>query len=186
MYRLRECTSCRAPVPRTPLSSPGSPEQKAALRRLGLRIRQVREAMGLALDRASSAAGIYLLPRHSACGLIGPGSHRPFVRRRFAEPLANLLSSKARRPIRRVLSCFPMHALKAQVRNGRLVLDEPTNLPEGEVVYLQPIDAAGVDDDLDDQERAALHQALDEGIAAARAGDHGDAEEFEQELLARK
>jgi hypothetical protein len=27
---------------------------------------------------------------------------------------------------------------------------------------------------------------LDEGIAAARAGDHTDAEEFAQELLARK
>jgi hypothetical protein len=79
-----------------------------------------------------------------------------------------------------------MQALKAQVRNGRLVLDEPTNLPEGEVVYLQPIDGAAVDDELDDEERAALQQALDEGIAAARAGDHTDAEEFAQELLARK
>jgi hypothetical protein len=80
-----------------------------------------------------------------------------------------------------------MHALKAQVRNGRLVLDEPTNLPEGEVVYLQPIDAAAAkDDDFDDKERAALHQALDEGIAAARSGDHTDAEEFAQELLARE
>jgi hypothetical protein len=80
-----------------------------------------------------------------------------------------------------------MHALEAQVRNGRLVLDEPTNLPEGEVVYLQPIDAgAANDDELGHEERAALHQALDEGIAAARAGDHTDAEDFVQELLARK
>src|SRR5688500_539150 len=111
----------------------------------------------------------------------------PSARHRFAESaLRNPLSSKARQPMPRVRSCFPLHALKAQARNGRLVLDEPTNLPEGEVVYLQPIDAAGVYDDLDDQERAALHQALDEGTAAARAGDHSDAEEFEQELLARK
>ena len=29
-----------------------------------------------------------------------------------------------------------MHPLKAHVRNGRLVLDEPTDLPEGEVVEL--------------------------------------------------
>ena len=29
-----------------------------------------------------------------------------------------------------------MHSLKAHVRNGRLVLDEPTDLPEGEVVEL--------------------------------------------------
>ena len=41
------------------------------------------------------------------------------------------------------------------------------------------------DDDFDDDERRALHHALDEGIAAARAGDHTDAEDFVSELLAR-
>ena len=54
-----------------------------------------------------------------------------------------------------------MQPLKAHVHNGRLVLDEPTELPEGEVVYLQLLDAiVAVDgDDLDDEERAALHRA---------------------------
>jgi hypothetical protein len=33
-----------------------------------------------------------------------------------------------------------MPPLRAQVRNGRLVLDKPTDLPEGEVVYLRPVD----------------------------------------------
>ena len=56
-------------------------------------------------------------------------------------------------------------------------------MPEGEVVYLKPLDDG--DDGLDDQERGALHQALDEGIAAARAGDHVDAEDFVRELLTR-
>ena len=80
-----------------------------------------------------------------------------------------------------------MQPLKAHVHNGRLVLDEPTDLREGEVVYLQPVStAANVDDGFDDEERQALYQALDEGIAAARAGDHVDAEAFVQELLARK
>jgi hypothetical protein len=79
-----------------------------------------------------------------------------------------------------------MQPLKAHVHNGRLVLDEPTDLPEGEVVYLQPVSPAGVDDGFDDEEREALYQALDEGIAAARAGDHVDAESFTRELLARK
>ena len=37
----------------------------------------------------------------------------------------------------------------------------------------------------DDDERARLHAALDKGIAAARAGDHSDAEDFVNELLAR-
>ena len=75
-----------------------------------------------------------------------------------------------------------MQPLKAHVHNGRLVLDEPTDLPEGVVVYLQPVPAASVDDG----EREAPYQALDEGIAAARAGDHIDAEAFVQDLLARK
>jgi predicted transcriptional regulator len=38
---------------------------------------------------------------------------------------------------------------------------------------------------LDVEERRALHHALDEGIAAARAGEHVDAEDFMRELLAR-
>jgi hypothetical protein len=81
-----------------------------------------------------------------------------------------------------------MQPLRAHVKNGRLVLDEPTELPEGEVVYLRPVDASvgDPDDGFDDAERQALYQALDEGIVAARAGDHVDAESFAKELLARK
>ncbi len=81
-----------------------------------------------------------------------------------------------------------MQPLKAHVQNGRLVLDEPTDLPEGEVVYLQAAEAA-VGDGKDEHERAEkarLHQALEQGIAAARAGEHSDAETFVNELLARK
>jgi hypothetical protein len=80
-----------------------------------------------------------------------------------------------------------MLPLKARVHNGRLVLDEPTDLPEGEVVELVPVESGGAEhDDFDDEERRALYAALDEGIAAARSGDHVDAEGFVQELLARK
>jgi hypothetical protein len=74
-----------------------------------------------------------------------------------------------------------MHALKAHVRNGRLVLDEPTDLPEGEVVYLQPVE----DDDLDNEERAALHAALRKGSDAIARGDVVDADVVINELLAR-
>jgi hypothetical protein len=78
-----------------------------------------------------------------------------------------------------------MQPLKAHVKDGRLVLDEPTDLPEGEIVYLHPVEAqVGTDDGFDDDERAALLAALDEGIAAARRGDHDDADEFIAELLA--
>lgn len=47
--------------------------------------------------------------------------------------------------------------MKATVRHGRLVLDEPTTLPEGTEVELLPLDPG---DWLDDTERAALHAAL--------------------------
>jgi hypothetical protein len=69
-----------------------------------------------------------------------------------------------------------MQPLKAHVHNGRLVLDEPTELPEGEVVYLKPLDAivAADGDDLDDEERAALHRELEASIAEADAGETED------------
>jgi hypothetical protein len=71
-----------------------------------------------------------------------------------------------------------MQPLKAHVHNGRLVLDEPTDLPEGEVVYSQPVDA----DDMSDSERA-LHDSLrrrsrtldDERAIEGRAAQWGSA-----------
>lgn len=60
-----------------------------------------------------------------------------------------------------------MHALRAKVKNGRLVMDEPTDLPEGSVV---PLDISKDWDELDDEDRAALHRALDEAEADADAG----------------
>ena len=60
-----------------------------------------------------------------------------------------------------------MQPLRAKVHNGRLVLDEPTDLPEGEVVYLHPVEAeVGQDDGFDDDERAALMSALSVDQAA--------------------
>lgn len=49
-----------------------------------------------------------------------------------------------------------MRALRARVRGGRLVLDEPTNLPEGAEVRVALVDG----DELDDHERADLHAAI--------------------------
>jgi hypothetical protein len=54
-----------------------------------------------------------------------------------------------------------MQALKAQVKNGRLIVDEPTELPEGTVLDLVVADSG---DELDDEERAQLHAAIDEGL----------------------
>lgn len=66
------------------------------------------------------------------------------------------------------------HALKARVKNGRLVLDEPTDLPEGAEVELVPADG---EDDLDPMERAELHRSIEEGLADMKAGRTVDAKE---------
>lgn len=58
--------------------------------------------------------------------------------------------------------------LKARVRGGRLVLDEPIDLPEGSEVDLVPADRG---DDLDDAERERLHGALDRAAAQLRKGE---------------
>ena len=58
-----------------------------------------------------------------------------------------------------------MLPLRARVTNGRIVLDEPTTLPEGTQVEL-----AFVEDDLDDADRARLHEALDAAEDELRAG----------------
>ena len=50
-----------------------------------------------------------------------------------------------------------MNPLRARVENGRLVLDEPTTLPEGTVIDLVADDEG---DTLSDEERRALHAAL--------------------------
>lgn len=75
-----------------------------------------------------------------------------------------------------------MQSLKAHVRNGRLVLDEPTDLPEGAEVNLSIVD----DDEMDDAERARLHRALERSMAQAKAGQLIDADEVIGKLLARE
>ena len=70
-----------------------------------------------------------------------------------------------------------MHALKVRVENGRIKLDEPTDLPEGKLLELVPLDEVflGGGDDLDDAERAALDESIREGIEDMEAGRTIDA-----------
>jgi hypothetical protein len=75
-----------------------------------------------------------------------------------------------------------MPPLKAHVHNGRLVLDEPTDLPEGEVVYLQPVDA----DDMSDEERDALHESIRESLDQMNNGQLIDADEALARLRAHR
>ena len=81
-----------------------------------------------------------------------------------------------------------MQPLRAHVHNGRLVLDEPTDLPEGEVVELVPADEllARGGDYLEDDDRAALHRSIEEGVEDFEKGDTEDAFEFLARLKARR
>jgi hypothetical protein len=72
--------------------------------------------------------------------------------------------------------------MKTRVKNGRLVLDEPTDLPEGEVVELGPIGP----DEMDRKERAALHESLAVSIDQMKRGQVVGADELLARLRARR
>jgi hypothetical protein len=77
-----------------------------------------------------------------------------------------------------------MNAVKAEVKNGRLIVNEPTDLPEGTVVYLEHV--ADPHDEMDAEERAELLRSIDEGLAAGDAGDEIDFDEYLASLRARR
>ena len=69
--------------------------------------------------------------------------------------------------------------VKARVREGRLVVDEPTDLPDGTEIDLLPLDPG---DWLDEAGRAALHEALRESDADVAADRLVDAEQILRDL----
>ena len=69
--------------------------------------------------------------------------------------------------------------VKARVLAGRLILDEPTDLPEGTEVELLPLDPG---DWLDETDRAKLHEALRQSDADVAAGRLVEADEILKEL----
>lgn len=72
-----------------------------------------------------------------------------------------------------------MQPLKAHVHNGRLVLDEPTDLPEGTEVEL-----VALDDSFDSDERSRVLQAVEDGMADIERGDHMDGFDFISQMRA--
>ena len=76
-----------------------------------------------------------------------------------------------------------MSPLRARVEKGRLLLDEPTTLPDGTVVQLVADDE---DDDLTDDERRVLHDALSASWQSAQAGDVRPASDILNELRRRR
>jgi hypothetical protein len=63
-----------------------------------------------------------------------------------------------------------MSPLRERVEKGRLVLDEPTTLPDGTIIDLVADDEG---DDLTDEERSALHEALSTSWKSAEGGACG-------------
>ena len=72
--------------------------------------------------------------------------------------------------------------LKARVKAGRLVVDEPTDLPEGTEVELLALDPG---DWLNDEDRAALQKALVDSEEDVKAGRLIDADIVLRELRSR-
>jgi hypothetical protein len=71
-------------------------------------------------------------------------------------------------------------ALKAHVRNGQIVVDEPVDLPDGAELRVYLYDAAK--DSLGPDERAALERALERSLAQADAGELVEADDVMSEL----
>ena len=76
-----------------------------------------------------------------------------------------------------------MSTFRARVVNGCLVLNEPTTLPDGAVVDLVADDEG---DDLTDDERRALHEALSASWTSAETGRLRPATAILDELRQRK
>jgi hypothetical protein len=58
--------------------------------------------------------------------------------------------------------------LRGRVKDGRIVVDEPVDLPDGTEVHLSVVDDI---DEMDGEERARLHAALDEAQAEIDRGE---------------
>jgi len=66
-----------------------------------------------------------------------------------------------------------MHARKVQMKNGRLVLDDPTDSPD-----IADVEVVVIDDELSAEERAELHASLDRALDDSEAGRGMDAWEY--------
>jgi hypothetical protein len=69
---------------------------------------------------------------------------------------------------------FRVTILSAHVKSGRIVVDDPTDLPEGTAVEVALLDD---ENDLSPEERAELDASIDRGIAQAARAEGSSAEE---------
>ena len=74
-------------------------------------------------------------------------------------------------------------SVRATVRNGRIVVDQPTELPDGTVLDLV-LDDEG--DALDDREREALNAAISRSLSQSEEGRTAPADAIIDKLRARR
>ena len=75
------------------------------------------------------------------------------------------------------------------VRAGRIVMDEPTDLPDGtklELVEADPYAHLDDADEFDDKDRDRLSRVLEHSLAQAKAGEGRPMKELLAELRARR
>jgi len=78
-----------------------------------------------------------------------------------------------------------MAPVKAHVRNGHYVSDEPAHLPEGTEVTFPIVNVVDPFADMVPEERAELEESIEEGYRDMENGDHMDAREFMAQLRAK-
>jgi hypothetical protein len=79
-----------------------------------------------------------------------------------------------------------MATLKAVVKQGRVVVEERVDYPEGTELELEVVSPAnGVDEDLDEDEQAALDESLARGLENVRQGKTRPFEDFIADLRKR-
>jgi hypothetical protein len=76
---------------------------------------------------------------------------------------------------------------RAYVRSARLVIDEPTELPEGTTIELVSVDdvLANGGDVMDSRDRVALEQDLEASLTEAKAGQVQNLDEVLTDLRSK-
>lgn len=67
------------------------------------------------------------------------------------------------------------------MKNGRVVVDEPTDLPDG-----AEVEVVVIDDNLTPSERAELHASLDRALDDSELGRGTDATEYLEQYRAQR
>jgi hypothetical protein len=78
-----------------------------------------------------------------------------------------------------------MTAIRAHIKNGAVVLDEPLDLPDGTPVTVNVSNDVDAFSEMGPEERTEFLQALDEAIEDEENGRMDDAIAFADRLLAR-